>query len=280
MRKHNRPYKILMILLVLAMLGSGAVLVREWYPAFVQYRLSRQLSAIAFRGEIEEHEAKDPQENQETDLSGKEIDPEESYVSPINFSALREQNPDTVGWLSIAGVQKNGSNLEYPVVQAKDNEAYLKTSFDGKKSVYGAIFLDSESRSDFCGRNNLIYGHHMKDGTMFGSLEQFRKEDFFRAHNQFVLYTPQRMIYLKAVSCYSIKNQDEGEEIRRMQFADQDDFDEWVRECLAPCKFAEIPDESVSSVFAFVTCSYDKPDSRTILYALETDENGEIYEAK
>ena len=52
---------------------------------------------------------------------------------------------------------------------------------------------------------------------MFGSLERFKKEDFFRAHNQFVLYTPERMIYLKAVSCYSIKNQDEGEEIRRMQ---------------------------------------------------------------
>lgn len=61
-----------------------------------------------------------------------------------------------------------------------------------------------------------------------------------------------------------------------MQFADQDDFDEWVRERLAPCRFAEIPETSVASVFAFVTCSYDKPDSRTILYALETDEDGEI----
>lgn len=82
---------------------------REWYPAFVQYRLSRQLSAIAFRGETEEREAKAQQENQETDLSGKGIDSEKSYVSPIDFSALQEQNPDTVGWLSIAGVQKNGS---------------------------------------------------------------------------------------------------------------------------------------------------------------------------
>lgn len=265
-----------MVLLVLAMLGSGAVLVREWYPAFEQYHLSRQLSAIAFRGEAGESGANDHQGNQETDLSDEESGQGDGYISPIDFSALCGQNPDTVGWLSIAGAQKSGADLEYPIVQAKDNETYLKTSFDGKKSVYGAIFLDSESQSDFRGRNNLIYGHHMKDGTMFGSLERFKKEDFFRAHNQFVLYTPERTIYLKAVSCYSIKNQDEGEEIRRMQFADQDDFDEWVRERLAPCKFAEIPETSVASVFAFVTCSYDKPDSRTILYALETDEDGAI----
>ena len=276
MRKHNQPYKLLLAFMVLAMLGSGAVLVREWYPAFVQYRLDRQLSAIAFRGEAGESGANGQQENQAQDLSDEESGQGEGYVSPIDFSALKKQNPDTVGWLSIAGAQKSGADLEYPIVQAKDNEVYLKTSFDGKKSVYGAIFLDAESQPDFRGRNNLIYGHHMKDGTMFGNLERFRKEDFFREHDRFVLYTPQRTIYLRAVACYSIRNEDQGEEIRRMQFAGQEEFDEWVRERLAPCRFAEIPEESVASVFAFVTCSYDRPDSRTILYALETDENGEI----
>lgn len=271
MRKHNHFRNGLILLLLLAMTGSGAVLVREWYPALEQHRLDRQLESLAFHRTDEEKE-----NSGENRQDSQEALPDSAYESPVDFSALREQNPETVGWLSIREAQKNGADLEYPVVQAKDNETYLKTSFDGKKSVYGAVFLDCESRSDFRGRNNLIYGHHMKDGTMFGNLENFRREEFFRAHSRFVIYTPQRSIYLKAVSCYSIKNEDEGGEIRRMQFENQEEFDGWVRERLSPCRFAEIPETPVSSVFALVTCSYDKPDSRTILYALETDENGEF----
>lgn len=277
MRKHNRFRKGLIILLLLAMTGSGAVLVREWYPAFEQYCLNRQLESLAFhRTDEESRESAEKEANEENRQGGQKVLPDSDYESPVDFSALREQNPETVGWISIREAQKSGADLEYPIVQAKDNEAYLKTSFDGKKSVYGAIFLDSESQPDLCGRNNLIYGHHMKDGTMFGSLENFRQEEFFRSHSRFVIYTPQRTIYLKAVSCYSIKNEEEGGEIRRMQFADQEEFDEWVRARLSPCRFAEIPETSVPSVYALVTCSYDKPDSRTILYALETDENGEF----
>lgn len=183
------------------------------------------------------------------------------YISPINFEELTVINPDTVGWIRIPD-----TNIDYPIVQTDNNDTYLHTDFNGEESVYGSIYLDYESDSDLMGRNNILYGHHMKNGSMFKDIVKYKEEQYFKDHQFFEIYTPERTIKLKAVSCYYAKA---DAKVRQTLFATEEEFQEFVKELLKPCTFAEIPDEPVTELYTLVTCSYEVDDARTFLYAVE-----------
>ncbi len=189
---------------------------------------------------------------------------EAPYVSPIDFEALWAENPDTVGWIRIPDTV-----VDYPIVQdPNDNERYLHLDFHGNESVYGTIYLDCDSDPDFSGWNNPIYGHHMKDGSMFKALEYFKDEDYFKDHQYFDIYTPERAIHLKAVACYY--GSADGI-VRKTKFESREDFDGWLKDRLEPCRFAQVPEAPVDSVFVLVTCSYEMKNARTFLFAVEVD---------
>lgn len=84
----------------------------------------------------------------------------------VDFEELKKKNPDTKGW-----IQVNGTNINYPFVQAKDNEYYLDHSFNKNKNKAGWIFMDYRNKIDNLDKNTIIYGHSRKDTTMFGSLK-------------------------------------------------------------------------------------------------------------
>ncbi|HOO28711.1 MAG TPA: class B sortase [Lachnospiraceae bacterium] len=86
----------------------------------------------------------------------------------VDFDGLKEVNSDFVAWLYVGAV-----GISYPVVQGEDNEYYLHQTFEDKKNSSGCIFMDWEVKKDLSSWNTFIYGHNMKNGTMFGSLKQF-----------------------------------------------------------------------------------------------------------
>ena len=137
--------------------------------------------------------------------------------------------------------------------------------------MYGTIYLDADSKSDFSGWNNPIYGHHMKDGSMFKDVVKFKDQEFFENHRYFEIYTPERTIHLKTLGCYY---SDSNGIVRKTSFKSQASFDKWVSERLAPCSFAEVPEQPFDSMFVLVTCSYEQNDARTLLFAAEVDEDG------
>ncbi len=115
------------------------------------------------------------------------IDKEEGKEKiTIDFPKLFEINKDTVGW-----IKYNDDKINYPIVQAKDNDYYLKLAFDGKKNQSGSIFMDYRNFS-FDDRNVVLFGHSMLDGSMFGSLREVFKDDFFNnsENNYIKIYTP------------------------------------------------------------------------------------------
>ena len=91
----------------------------------------------------------------------------------INFNKLLSINEDTKGW-----IKYNNDKINYPIVQSNDNSYYLKKSFDGKTNQSGTIFMDYRNKS-FSDKNVVIFGHAMTDGSMFGSLKDVFKKDFF-----------------------------------------------------------------------------------------------------
>ncbi|MBQ6633439.1 MAG: class B sortase [Ruminococcus sp.] len=89
---------------------------------------------------------------------------------------------DMVAWLTI-----DGTNIDYPVMQADDNVKYLNTDPFGEYSLSGSIFLDSRNSPDFSDDYSLIYGHHMEYGRMFGALDDFLSEGYLREHSHCTL---------------------------------------------------------------------------------------------
>ncbi|MBS6397417.1 MAG: class B sortase [Clostridiales bacterium] len=98
---------------------------------------------------------------------------EQTEELPRNLSEI---NRDYLGWLTVYG-----TDTALPVVLGEDNAYYLDHDFYGKDSSYGCLFADYRTQPEQDG-NLLIYGHHMKNGSMFGSLERFKEKEFFREH--------------------------------------------------------------------------------------------------
>lgn len=111
--------------------------------------------------------------------------PSEEPEFKVDFDKLKSINKDVVGWIVMEGTQVN-----YPVVQGNNNSYYLNHSYEKKYSSFGSVFLDYSSSSNFSDRNSFIYGHHTRNGSMFGELKKYMNKDFFYEHPSFYLYTP------------------------------------------------------------------------------------------
>ena len=95
-------------------------------------------------------------------------------------------NPDTRAWLTI-----DDTHIDYPVVQGEDDMEYINTDVFGEFALSGSIFLSCLNSPDFSDHYNLIYGHHMDNGAMFGDVMEFEDEKFFESHQTGTLYLPE-----------------------------------------------------------------------------------------
>lgn len=93
------------------------------------------------------------------------------------LAELRQLNPDVRGWITI-----DATHIDYPVVQGKNNMEYVNKDVYGDFSLSGAIFLDSQNQADFSDPYNLLYGHHIANGGMFGDIVEFVDADYFSTH--------------------------------------------------------------------------------------------------
>ncbi|MDL2327410.1 class B sortase [Ruminococcaceae bacterium OttesenSCG-928-A11] len=103
--------------------------------------------------------------------------PAPQQPATVDLAALQALNPDCVAWLELPG-----TGIEYPVLQAADNDYYLDHTFERTPNRAGAIFMDWRSTAAFTDGHTLVYGHNMLDGSMFSSLEGYLDPAFLEAH--------------------------------------------------------------------------------------------------
>ena len=104
---------------------------------------------------------------------------------PIDFASLKETNPDIYAWIEIPD-----TNVNYPIVQSADDDSYyLNHTIDGQEGYPGSIYTEKVNAKDFSDFNTVIYGHDMKDGSMFKDLHKFEDADFFEQHDTVTIYT-------------------------------------------------------------------------------------------
>lgn len=102
----------------------------------------------------------------------------------IDFDKLHRQSKDAIGWLYLPGTVIN-----YPVVQGTDNNFYLKHMANGEQNASGSLFADCGNRPDFSDYNTVIFGHNMKNHSMFGTLSYYQDQSYYNEHPVMYLYT-------------------------------------------------------------------------------------------
>lgn len=187
------------------------------------------------------------------------------------YTALYQENDDLVGWIFI-----EGTGIDYPVLQCEDDEYYLHHDFYGEDSKYGCLYVREQADLDG-GTNFIIYGHNMRDGAMFGDLDLYLKESFFREHPTISFDTlyEERVYEIVAVFRSQVYNA-EDEVFKYYQFYEADtreEFEEFYRNI----KALSIYDTGVEAEFGdtFLTCStcaYHVEDGRFVVVAKRRQE--------
>ena len=123
----------------------------------------------------------------------------------INFEELKQKNSDTVAWLKV-----ENTNIEFPIVQANNNSYYLTHNFDKKYNVAGWIFADYKNKLDGTDRNIVVYGHNMRNNSMFGSLKDVITEEWYNnEENKYITFVTENDYQTYQVfSVYQIKTED------------------------------------------------------------------------
>lgn len=105
-------------------------------------------------------------------------------LAELDLAALQENNGDVIGWIAIPDTE-----VFYPIMQTGDNSYYLNHTWKKESSSVGAIFLEYRNAADFSGFHSIVYGHQMRDGSMFGGLKEYVDEEYWRAHPTIYLVT-------------------------------------------------------------------------------------------
>ena len=145
---------------------------------------------------------------------------------PIDFVALQERYPDVVAWIKMDDV-----DVSYPVVQGSDNDFYLYNDLDGQACVAGSIFLDYRTQSLDTDRYAIMYGHNMRDESMFGRLDDYLSKEFYeKGTDSFTVYTPKKTYRYKI---FAVNVVDPTDEVFTMGYVNTGVFDGVVREMKA-----------------------------------------------
>lgn len=118
----------------------------------------------------------------------------------VDFAALKSVNSDVVGWIYVEALD----GISYPIVQGKDNETYLHQTYEKNYNFAGTIFVDYENSPDFSDCNTLVYGHNMKNGSMFGHLKKFAEDqETYNKSKYFWILTPEKNYRYEIISAYT-----------------------------------------------------------------------------
>jgi len=187
-----------------------------------------------------------------------DVKSEERNKCPIDFNTLKEINSDVMGWIKL-----EDSNIDYPIVYASDNDYYLKHLIDGTENNSGTLFVDARNQHDFLDTNTVIYGHHMRNGSMFADVENYKDSDYYSTHKEIVIETPSAKWIMYPVAGIVT---DGFDDYIKFNFASDDEYSQYVNYFVENSTF--VSDETINSgdkMMLLSTCSYDVYEGRYVL---------------
>lgn len=182
-KKESKAGKIVTVLIIVLLLAVSGVCLYFALGDLLQYKTARDEYAgiedlMDDTGTMEQASAEDVTDSDDDSL----------HFYPlldIDFDALSAMNEDFVGVVYIPLL-----DIKYPIVKGEDNEEYLHKTFEGTNVFSGCVFMDYRNNEDFSDKFTFVYGHNMKDGSMFGNLQKFYRDDTLCDQNPYVyIYT-------------------------------------------------------------------------------------------
>lgn len=178
--------------------------------------------------------------------------------SEIDFAALQQTCPDVVGWIRL-----EDSAIDYPVVHGKDNDFYLRHLPDGTVNRSGSVMMDQSNTGSFREAVNILHGHHMRSGSMFGRLVDYRKEEYFQTHPIIRLYTPAGDFDVAVFAAYSVNGYNFG---YPTFFEDEAAFNKFIRRAFSATPYETgVEVHFGDRVLMLSTCAYSYIGERYIV---------------
>lgn len=277
--KKKTSIRIVRLILLAVIVVCLFLLVREHYLSG-----QHQLQQDSLRAKKLEETVKEAEENAASEIwrpkqmieyrsgedglqaYGTKSEAEPAPVMLSKYKELYEDNNDLAGWLSIEGMR-----IDYPVMQCEDDEYYLHHDYYGADSKYGCLYV--RERADLeAGTNFIIYGHNMRDGSMFGDLDLYLKESFYKDHPviSFDTLYEERSYEIVAVFRSQVYNADE-DVFKYYQFY-QADTEEEFEDFYSNIKELSLYETGVEAQFGdtfltLSTCAYHVKDGRLAVVA-------------
>lgn len=205
------------------------------------------------------NEASDLDNNSSGENDGQDQSKEGNYVNSANEEELKSINSDYKMWIQI-----ENTNINYPVVQGSDNDYYLKHNFRKESNISGTVFVESANDIDN-DKNIILYGHNMRNGTMFNNITNYKEESFFNEDNKINIIMNNTLYEYEVFSVY-VKNVNEVN--LAIGFANEDEFINYAYNEAEESLYKKDVDFSAEdNLITLVTCSYEFTDARTIVVA-------------
>lgn len=185
----------------------------------------------------------------------------------VEFDQLKVQNPDIIAWIRFDNQEEIGIN--YPIVYSGDNQKYLRTDIYGNAHIAGSIFLEGLNKSDFSDLYNIVYGHNMNNGSMFGSLKKYKDEGFWKENQYFTVYTESTAYRYQIFSYEDAVN---GGNVYKVGYQPGDEYKTFIDEMVENSDFdTGIKPQSTNKILTLSTCTGNGYSKRFAVHAVCID---------
>ena len=194
---------------------------------------------------------------------------EQKEVIPVKFEELQAVNPDVYAWITVPG-----TDIDYPILQhASDNSYYLMHNIDGYYGYPGCIYTENMNSKDFTDNNTVIYGHNMKNGSMFAQLHKFEDPDFFDANREVLIYLPGEVLHY---TIFATHIYDDRHLLYSFDFTDPEVYQKYLDSIFSTRDMSANIDKDITvttddQIITLVTCIGSQPNNRLLVQAVLTD---------
>ena len=216
----------------------------------------QNLSGNGTAVKLEDVAAQQPEKQEGTASAEQEKLPDRQIS--MDFTELLKVNPDIKGWIF-----GEGTNVDYPVLHTDDNDYYMDHLYNKEANSSGSIFADYRNHGDFSVFFTVLYGHHMGNGTMFGSIEHYASQDFYDSTPTMMLYTPEGDYLIELISG---THESGDEQFVEFEFKTEEDFMKYVESFRERSTFkSDVQVQPGDKLISLCTCAYVFNNARYML---------------
>ncbi len=260
-RKRKKRADVLNAVILVAAIAVMAYSLYKLVPILLDYRMSEDTYQDLIGECVDLGEDIDTDSDSDTG----ESDSFDWAAVRIDFDSLKAINEDVIGWIRFDDTE--AVPVDYPILHGETDDTYLHTNLYGESYSAGSIFLEAANAPDFSDYYNVIYGHNMKNGSMFGSLKKYkREEDFYESNPCFTIYTETAAYRYQIFSYEEVKD---DSDIYTVGYAPDEIYQSFIDTMVSgSMKDTGITPDCTDRIVTLSTCTSTGDNYRFVLHAV------------